>query len=237
MFMLRLAKKLPKPIKSLCKKIGLDHIAHKVYDKSDVELAYQKEWGIEFAQNQDKVREYWERYRFFDEILGTCELNEESRVLDVGCGISTVLHFVPGKRIGVDPLGDQYQDIYSYPNDMRIVKASAEQIPFSENQFDVVFCTNVIDHVTSPGSALDEVERVLMPGGYFILTVETFASQKERDPAHPHCMTKEDVLSLVKDRFDVRFLGESPWIGLRQYVQGVAGTDNKEMILILQKSV
>jgi cyclopropane fatty-acyl-phospholipid synthase-like methyltransferase len=52
------------------------------------------------------VREYWRTYRYFDETLSVVPLDEQSKILDIGCGISTVLHFLPGQRFGIDPFAD-----------------------------------------------------------------------------------------------------------------------------------
>jgi SAM-dependent methyltransferase len=47
----------------------------------------------------------------------------------------------------------------------RILNAMGENIPFSENTFDIVFSTNVLEHVQDPGRVLSEALRVLKPRG------------------------------------------------------------------------
>ena len=76
-------------------------------DKEEWEFRWQRDtWAKDFArpENQQKVLEYWRTHRHLDEILERVRPTAETRILDVGCGISTVLHYLPGERFGVDPL-------------------------------------------------------------------------------------------------------------------------------------
>jgi SAM-dependent methyltransferase len=46
------------------------------------------------------------------------------------------------------------------------VIADAEQLPFLENTFQRVECDAVLEHVCDPKKAVDEIRRVMLPGGY-----------------------------------------------------------------------
>lgn len=48
----------------------------------------------------------------------------------------------------------------------------AEQIDFSDQTFDLVICNNVLDHVENAEKCLEEMSRVLKPGGYFVFGQE-----------------------------------------------------------------
>jgi ubiquinone/menaquinone biosynthesis C-methylase UbiE len=48
------------------------------------------------------------------------------------------------------------------------------QIPFNEDTFDVVLCNHVLEHVTDDIKAMNEIFRVLKPGGFSILQVPFF---------------------------------------------------------------
>ena len=54
------------------------------------------------------------------------------------------------------------------------VKMDIHQMPFTENQFDVVLCNHVLEHVHDDILALKEIKRVLKPGGWAILLVPFF---------------------------------------------------------------
>lgn len=47
-------------------------------------------------------------------------------------------------------------------------------LPFAADTFDVVVCSEVLEHITDYESALREIDRVLKPGGVFVASVPTF---------------------------------------------------------------
>lgn len=49
--------------------------------------------------------------------------------------------------------------------------ASGEALPLKSNSFDAVICSEVLEHVRDPRIVLDEIARVLRPGGRLLLTV------------------------------------------------------------------
>jgi ubiquinone/menaquinone biosynthesis C-methylase UbiE len=54
---------------------------------------------------------------------------------------------------------------YNNMDENRILNAMGENIPFADNTFDIVFSTNVLEHVQDPGKVLSEALRVLKPSG------------------------------------------------------------------------
>jgi ubiquinone/menaquinone biosynthesis C-methylase UbiE len=202
--------------------------------KHKAELAYQKDWVNYFKTNKHLVLEYWKTIRYFDTILDICKPNENSNILDVGCGISSILHFLPGKKTGIDSLADVYKELYTYPQDLNILKADCESLPFENNQFDIIFCTNAYDHFNNLDSANKEIYRVLKPNGFFILAVEIFYKTKDRGIEHPYCLSKPNLFQyLIKYKY--LFEKEIPWVGLREYIQHKQKTTENELLLVLQK--
>jgi SAM-dependent methyltransferase len=59
------------------------------------------------------------------------------------------------------------------------VKMDIHQMPFGENEFDVVLCNHVLEHVTNDIQAMSEIRRVLKPGGWSILQVPFFSPVPE----------------------------------------------------------
>ena len=222
-------------LRSKIKRLGIQKLKYFIHSKYSTELTFQKEWLNEFIPNKYKVLEYWRKYRYLDKIVKICKITKDSKVLDVGCGLGSVLHFIEGKRFGVDPLANEYLKLYKYPEGIKIKKGFSEYLPFPNTNFDVVFCSNALDHVTNPKKAISEISRVLKKSGYFVLTVEIFNAKTKRDPAHPHNFLLADVLGLLRSDFSIIFEGTSDWIGIRRYTKGSIESLGTELIIIAEK--
>lgn len=59
------------------------------------------------------------------------------------------------------------------------VKADIHQLPFADNTFDAVLCNHVLEHVADDIKAMQELRRVLKPGGWAILQVPFFSPVPE----------------------------------------------------------
>ena len=230
-----LKKYIPGPIKHALKVLGISKLLSLFWNNYTAELAYQKGLMKGLRDNKSKVLEYWERYRYFDEINAICKIEGTTKVLDVGCGISTVLHFIDGERYGIDPLADRYKQLYPYPEGINIRKGFGEDIPFPDEYFDIVFCSSALDHITNPQKAITETHRVLKPNGFFVLSVEIF-KEKEVSDHSLHSLTKRDVYSLLEGKLRTILERESPRIALRAYVNGSRKTYNKELVMLLKKA-
>lgn len=44
------------------------------------------------------------------------------------------------------------------------------RLPFAESEFDLVWCTEVIEHLLNPSLTISELKRILKPGGMLIIT-------------------------------------------------------------------
>ncbi|KKS39415.1 MAG: hypothetical protein UU98_C0001G0020 [Parcubacteria group bacterium GW2011_GWD2_42_14] len=58
----------------------------------------------------------------------------------------------------------------------RIVCAVAEDLPFEDNFFDIVYSTNVFEHVNDPEKAFSEAIRVCKPGGLIQIVIPNYGS-------------------------------------------------------------
>lgn len=140
-----------------------------------------------FRWNEAMVRRYdIERYyaeaaapvRWIEErrIRAVVELADRApgdRVLDVGCGVGHVLErFGPRNVVGVDlsptMLSGARRRLGPDPG---LVRAFAERLPFPESAFDVVVCTEVLEHTMEPRSTLRELARVASPGGRIVISI------------------------------------------------------------------
>ena len=113
------------------------------------------------------------------------KINEEDGLmLDVGCGegrhIFGVMQSYPNmKCIGIDPHKESLQKAeegYEYFESIsnggaEFMEASAYSLPFDDNTFDLVVCSEVLEHLHQYNDAIKEVHRVLKKGGKFYTSV------------------------------------------------------------------
>jgi SAM-dependent methyltransferase len=93
-------------------------------------------------------------------------------LLSVPCKVPTILDIGCGHR--------PYSDLFGESNYIGLdhgtedtspdVVGDAMQLPIRSEAADIVFSTQVIEHVPNPGLMIRECYRVLKPGGYLILT-------------------------------------------------------------------
>ena len=101
---------------------------------------------------------------------------EGKKCLDVGCGggryTIAIGRLGAGQVVGCDISDDGLVDARARAagmSDVNFEKASALDLPFADGSFDFVFSSGVLHHTTNPDRGLDELTRVLRPGGYLYL--------------------------------------------------------------------
>lgn len=113
------------------------------------------------------------------------QLQSGDTVLDLGCGEGrhVISAYLEGdvQSVGVDLSHDdllttrqRFQDFSEPPCDQKsfgLSAANALQLPFADNSFDKVICSEVLEHIPDFRGALKEIERVLKPGGLFCASV------------------------------------------------------------------
>jgi SAM-dependent methyltransferase len=90
------------------------------------------------------------------------------KLLDYGCGSKPYKHmFTVTDYIGVDMINPAYEK----QSDKIDYFIKDGEIPFADNYFDSVLCTEVLEHVFNIDEVLTEINRVLKPGGKFLITI------------------------------------------------------------------
>ena len=133
-----------------------------------------------YAQNGvHESHERASRWRtILDHIEGRAPIRPAERILDIGCGIDTVLDFVPGARgVAMDSLMARLAPL-GLSAAARQTAGLCEALPFRSKSFDRVFLMNVLDHVRGPLEGLTEIARVLRPEGVLVLSVDTFRGRR-----------------------------------------------------------
>lgn len=88
-----------------------------------------------------------------------------SLVLDIGCGEQ------PWKYV-VEAEGGSYTGVDVVQNSKKSVDLLADitKLPVRANTFDIVICSEVLEHIADTADAFMEITRITKPGGYIILT-------------------------------------------------------------------
>jgi SAM-dependent methyltransferase len=98
------------------------------------------------------------------------------RALDAGCGTGGTLTWLEGSGASHRVVGIDFSryalEFCRKRRKCRVAQASITQLPFADRSFDLVICTDVIQHLPRNGldrTALRECHRVLRPGGVLFL--------------------------------------------------------------------
>ena len=105
-------------------------------------------------------------------IRGALRGRSFNQILEVGCGISPMANAsIRSLRTDLSWRALAILEIVNRDREKsRSVACSATELPFQENCIEGVVCSEVLEHIEEDGKALDEIYRVLKPGGEFILT-------------------------------------------------------------------
>lgn len=143
---------------------------------------------------------YFSRMRFLDVLLR--RIPRRGRVLDVGCGPGSMLHYLSkyGQVTGVD----------SYPPALEmakthfigeLVEGDCANLPFPDDHFSLVAACEVLYHrnIADVRRAVRECARVLEPGGHLVVV----------DSAYSACYSAHDRAAHGARRFSRGMLEEA----------------------------
>ncbi|WAL95331.1 class I SAM-dependent methyltransferase [Streptomyces sp. Je 1-369] len=106
-------------------------------------------------------------------------------VLDIGCGdgtaAATAAPLLAGHRVvGVDWSQDALKRAHARLPYVVRGELSDGGLPFADGAADAVLFSEVVEHLVDPDSALDELRRVLRPGGHLMLSTPNLAAWYNR---------------------------------------------------------
>jgi ubiquinone/menaquinone biosynthesis C-methylase UbiE len=114
-------------------------------------------------------------------VIAQLNILPHHHLLDIGCGTGWAVHHIAkklndeGKFFGIDisngMLDKARQKVNGYKN-VTFIKSSSDELPFENEYFDFVICTNSFHHYPFPQKTLSEIYRVLKSNGQvFILDI------------------------------------------------------------------
>lgn len=108
-------------------------------------------------------------------------LEEGDRVLDLGTGSGYMLRqlretYATGQSIGVDASIEMIRNARQYTDDLflHFLGAVFSQLPLRSNSFDCVWSMEAFYYAQDPRGVLEEIRRILKPGGVFFCAVNFF---------------------------------------------------------------
>lgn len=134
-----------------------------------------------FAREHD-INAYYESSGFLVRAIEQRRLNiirsmmssrPGERILEVGCGGGHVLQlFRDAKLTGVDVSGEMLakaeKNLRGY--DATLLKGNIAELGLESDSFDGIVCTEVLEHVMDPEAILEQIQRLVRPGGRVVIT-------------------------------------------------------------------
>lgn len=145
------------------------------------------------------------------------------KLLDIGCATGTLLKVA--KRSGWGATGIEPSAWASKMGKkkfgLNIIQGSLETHKFKSEEFDVVTCLDVIEHVSSPKMLLKEIHRILKENGILCLVTPDISSMLSRimgenwwhiRPDHIYYFSKETLVLLLESQgFEVVKIARYSW--------------------------
>ncbi len=161
------------------------------------------------------------------------------RALDVGAREGHQTRWLRGR-------GYEVTSIDVEPQFSECIKVDANQrMPFDDDQFDLIWCSEVIEHLNDPAQALSELRRITKPGGSLVLTtpnsyawlfrfIALFGLTPERIQRKDHVQffDYDDVRKLAPD---ADFYGYFPYMVVKKTIRRGIGALSPTFVFHIRK--
>lgn len=131
---------------------------------------------------------------------------DKTIVLDVGCGTGLLLRHMKEDAIGLDINPWNVKKAKEHTR-RQIIRGDAEFLPVRPAVFDLVVCTETLEHLPDPLRALEEMRRALKPNGKVIGSVphphpgwrlRFLSSTHPRGEPFHHSYARSEVVALLR---------------------------------------
>lgn len=129
---------------------------------------YDKGWHDGLEAGREELGNLQTNLEFLAE---TNLLKPEHRILEIGCGIGSLVHELT--RQGYNVIGtDISREAITYGRqkygDIHLNVQAAQALDYEAESFDIVLSFDVLEHIAEVDRHVGEVCRVLRPGGYYL---------------------------------------------------------------------
>ena len=148
-----------------------------VQDKTRARLFYKY-----LSKVYDQINPFIWNEEMRAEALEYLDIDDDDRVLDVGCGtgfgtegLLDHTEHVHGLDQSVHQIEKAWQKLGKY-GPVRFYRGDAERLPFKDNTFDLVWSSGSIEYWPDPVTALAECRRITKPGGQVLIVGPNYPS-------------------------------------------------------------
>ncbi len=107
--------------------------------------------------------------------------DKQVKIVDISCGFGNILKGLHDKGF-TNLHGTNHSTYPELPNDIQVTANVdlLEGLPFENHSFDVVICSEVLEHVCNHVEAIKELSRIVKPGGDLFLTTPNMMRIRSR---------------------------------------------------------
>jgi 2-polyprenyl-3-methyl-5-hydroxy-6-metoxy-1,4-benzoquinol methylase len=195
------------PLSWINQRIRTKKMSERVFDKYERKGAYH--WSDYYGGLRAMNAYTRARYDIVCRCVGELRPSPKFRLLDLGCGdgaLAGVLHRQLGATVsGVDTsvsglsLAREMFAKRGLHGTFKVI--DGYDTGFADQSFDVVVCSDVIEHVNDPMAMLTESYRVLAPNGHLVITTPIRFTEHPLDPNHVQEWYVDEFVSLCSQIF------------------------------------
>jgi SAM-dependent methyltransferase len=135
---------------------------------------YESYWASGHDQYSGEKQGYADNFRKWMR-TELKDLPRESTILEVGCGDASftrhLAEFSPDVTALDISAAQIAQNAQQFPDIAFVQHDLADPLPFADGSFNVIWCSEVLEHLFNPEFAMREMIRVMAPGGKLLVTV------------------------------------------------------------------
>ncbi len=170
---------------------------------------YALRWGIDAMRQWSRRWEYPYVARRIADLTADGPAGQPFAILDAGSGITFMPYYLSDRyenaRITCVDSAASYKPTFDRINRaadvdrVNFIQAMLQDVPLADGNFDAIYCVSVLEHTGDYATILDEMHRLLRPGGELMITFDI--SLDGKDDISP-ALTRE-LLNMVAQRFEM----------------------------------
>lgn len=163
-----------------------------------------------------------------------------NHALDIGCRDGYWTKKLIQKGYTVEPIDIEPH----YPG---AKKADAnEKLPYRNETFDIIWCSEVIEHLKNPKESVKEMLRITRPGGRIIITTPNshfwiqkmfnligWDAKKIQNPGHKHFFSKKTLKKVLPK--NAKIYGYFPYFLIKMKIQTMTEILSPTFVAIIKK--